>query len=86
MLVAISVSGCTHWEFMASLTRSGSSATAMSSTSRPPAEEEPIQGRKVNLKPMVQEFYRCMGWDEQGRPRPKILQKFGLSLVNSSEL
>jgi aldehyde:ferredoxin oxidoreductase len=39
-----------------------------------------IIGRKVNLTPMVQEFYHSMGWDEQGRPRPSILQKFDLNL------
>ncbi len=44
-----------------------------------PIEKGPIQGRKVNLAPMVQEFYQSMGWDEQGRPRQSILQKFDLS-------
>ena len=47
---------------------------------RTPIEKGPIQGRKVNLTPMVQEFYQSMGWDEQGRPRPSILQKFDLIL------
>jgi aldehyde:ferredoxin oxidoreductase len=28
---------------------------------------------------MVQEFYQNMGWDENGRPRQNILQKFDLS-------
>jgi aldehyde:ferredoxin oxidoreductase len=44
-----------------------------------PIKKGPIQGRKVNLKPMVREFYQSMGWDEQGRPRQSILQKFDLS-------
>jgi len=42
-------------------------------------EKGPIQGRKVNLAPMVQEFYQSMGWDEHGRPTQNILQKFDLS-------
>ena len=45
-----------------------------------PIEKGPLQGRKVNLAPMVQEFYHSMSWDEKGRPRPSILQKFDLSL------
>ena len=45
-----------------------------------PIEKGPIQGRKVNLAPMVQEFYRSMGWDEQGRPTQHILQKFDLCI------
>jgi aldehyde:ferredoxin oxidoreductase len=44
-----------------------------------PIEKGPIQGRKVNLAPMVQEFYQSMGWDEHGRPTQNILQKFDLS-------
>jgi aldehyde:ferredoxin oxidoreductase len=47
---------------------------------RTPINKGPIKGRKVNLAPMVQEFYQSMGWDEQGRPRPSILQKFDLKL------
>jgi aldehyde:ferredoxin oxidoreductase len=45
-----------------------------------PIEQGPIRGRKVNLKPMIQEFYRCMGWDESGRPTAKILQRFSLKI------
>jgi aldehyde:ferredoxin oxidoreductase len=45
---------------------------------RTPIKKGPIKGRKVNLAPMVQEFYQSMGWDERGRPRPSILQKFDL--------
>jgi len=44
-----------------------------------PIEKGPIHGRKVNLAPMVQEFYQSMGWDEHGRPTQSILQKFDLS-------
>jgi aldehyde:ferredoxin oxidoreductase len=45
-----------------------------------PIEKGPIQGRKVNLVPMVREFYRSMDWDERGRPTQIVLQKFDLSL------
>ncbi len=43
-----------------------------------PITKGPIRGRKVNLKPMIQEFYQCMGWDESGRPTATILQRFNL--------
>ena len=46
---------------------------------RSPIEKGPAKGRKVNLAPMVQEFYQSMGWDEQGRPTQNILHKFNLS-------
>jgi len=43
-----------------------------------PITKGPIRGRKVNLKPMIQEFYQCMGWDESGRPTAKILKRFSI--------
>jgi len=43
-----------------------------------PIEKGPAQGRKVDVAPMIQEFYQNMGWDEGGRPRQNILQKFDL--------
>jgi len=45
-----------------------------------PITKGPIRGRKVNLAPMIQEFYECMGWDKSGRPTVKTLQKFGLKI------
>lgn len=45
-----------------------------------PIERGPIQGRKVDLAPMVAEFYASMGWDENGRPTDGILKKFGLKV------
>ena len=45
-----------------------------------PITKGPIRGRKVNLKPMIEEFYECMGWDESGRPTAKILQRFNLKI------
>ncbi|MBN1835261.1 MAG: aldehyde ferredoxin oxidoreductase family protein [Spirochaetales bacterium] len=43
-----------------------------------PIGEGPSTGAKVNLKPMVQDFYKRMGWDEQGVPRPQTLAAFNL--------
>jgi aldehyde:ferredoxin oxidoreductase len=43
-----------------------------------PIKKGPMRGRKVNLEPMIQEFYQCMGWDESGQPTEIILQKFDL--------
>jgi len=45
-----------------------------------PITKGPIRGRKVKLKPMIQEFYQSMGWDESGRPTAKILQRFSLKV------
>jgi len=44
-----------------------------------PIGEGPSTGARVELKPMVQDFYRIMGWDEQGVPRPETLAAFNLS-------
>jgi len=44
-----------------------------------PIGEGPSTGARVDLKPMVQDFYRIMGWDEQGVPRPETLAAFNLS-------
>jgi len=38
---------------------------------------EPSQGTNW-LKPMVQDFYRVMGWDRNGIPEQKTLQNFGI--------
>jgi len=43
-----------------------------------PIGEGPSTGAKVELKPMVQDFYRIMGWDEQGVPLPETLAAFNL--------
>lgn len=45
-----------------------------------PVSEGPIKGRKVDLAPMVAEFYQSMGWDEAGRPTAATLQRFGLNI------
>jgi aldehyde:ferredoxin oxidoreductase len=38
-----------------------------------PIGEGPSTGAKVDLVPMVQDFYRSMGWDEKGVPLPETL-------------
>jgi aldehyde:ferredoxin oxidoreductase len=46
---------------------------------REPIEDGPAKGAKVNLKPMLEDFYRSMGWDEKGVPLPETLARLGLS-------
>lgn len=41
-------------------------------------EEGPAKGLRVNLEPMIQDFYRQMGWDSKGIPAPDTLGKLGL--------
>ncbi|CAB1085223.1 Tungsten-containing aldehyde:ferredoxin oxidoreductase (EC [Olavius algarvensis Delta 1 endosymbiont] len=43
-----------------------------------PLTEGPAKGLKVNLEPMVQDFYHCMGWDEKGIPTSDTLRRLGL--------
>ena len=45
-----------------------------------PVAEGPAKGLCVNLEPMVQDFYRRMGWDVNGIPTSDTLQKLGLDL------
>jgi aldehyde:ferredoxin oxidoreductase len=44
-----------------------------------PIGEGPSTGAKVDLKPMVQDFYKIMGWDEQGVPLPETLAALNLT-------
>ncbi len=44
-----------------------------------PIGEGPSTGAKVNLEPMVQDFYKIMGWDGQGVPLPETLAALNLS-------
>jgi aldehyde:ferredoxin oxidoreductase len=44
-----------------------------------PIEKGASAGAKVDLKPMVEEFYRGMGWDSSGVPLPETLERLGLS-------
>jgi len=43
-----------------------------------PVTEGPAKGLRVNLEPMVQDFYQRMGWDVNGIPTPDKLRKLGL--------
>ncbi len=43
-----------------------------------PAPQGPAAGQTVALKPMLEEFYGLMGWDEAGRPREDKLWELGL--------
>lgn len=43
-----------------------------------PIAEGPSAGAKVDLKPMVRDFYRRMGWDERGVPLPKTLRALAI--------
>ena len=43
-----------------------------------PVATGPAKGLQVNLEPMVQDFYHCMGWDAGGIPTSDTLRKLGL--------
>lgn len=43
-----------------------------------PAPSGPSQGRTVDVAAMVRDFYRVMGWNDQGRPRPETLHRLNL--------
>jgi aldehyde:ferredoxin oxidoreductase len=38
-----------------------------------------VQGQVVELEPMLEEYYRIRGWDEEGRPKQETLARLGLS-------
>jgi aldehyde:ferredoxin oxidoreductase len=38
----------------------------------------PAAGHVVELEPMLDEYYRLMGWDAQGVPTPEQLVELGL--------
>jgi len=41
------------------------------------------KGSKIKIKPMVRDYYRCMGWDEKtGRPYRSTLKELGLEDVS----
>jgi aldehyde:ferredoxin oxidoreductase len=44
-----------------------------------PMESGPAAGHVVELDPMLSEYYRIMGWDENGVPTPERLRKLGLA-------
>jgi aldehyde:ferredoxin oxidoreductase len=43
-----------------------------------PLTEGPAKGLRVNLEPMVQDFYRRMGWDDKGVPTTDTLRNLCL--------
>ena len=36
------------------------------------------KGQRVDLEPMLREYYEIMGWDQQGRPSKEQLELLGL--------
>jgi len=46
---------------------------------RQPLREGPSRGRTVDLEPMVQDFYRSMGWDAEGIPRCSTLENLEIA-------
>ena len=43
-----------------------------------PVSQGPAKGTKVDLEPMIADFYRAMGWDDEGKPLPETLARLGL--------
>jgi aldehyde:ferredoxin oxidoreductase len=41
--------------------------------------EGPSKGWVVQLEPMLKEYYRGRGWDENGVPKPEKLEALGLA-------
>jgi aldehyde:ferredoxin oxidoreductase len=39
----------------------------------------PASGHIVELEPLLDEYYRLMGWDEHGTPTPEKVEALGLS-------
>ena len=37
-----------------------------------------VRGARVNMKPLLDDFYKVMGWDSQGRPTRQKLEELGL--------
>lgn len=51
-----------------------------------PMRGGPAEGHVVELAPMLDEYYRLMGWDEQGVPTPTRLEQLGLQLALQSNM
>lgn len=43
-----------------------------------PMPDGPAEGHVVELAPMLDEYYRIMGWDQEGIPTPQRMQHLGL--------
>ncbi len=48
---------------------------------REPMPSGPAQGQVVDLEPMLDAYYRLMGWDEQGNPSAARLRELGLDAL-----
>jgi aldehyde:ferredoxin oxidoreductase len=46
-----------------------------------PMTSGPAEGHTVELDPMMDEYYRLMGWDNDGRPTPERLSELGLNVL-----
>ncbi len=46
-----------------------------------PLVDGPGGGQVVELTPMLEEYYRLMGWDQQGIPTPERLKQLGLDHI-----
>jgi len=46
-----------------------------------PMASGPAAGHVVELEPMLDEYYRIMGWDRDGVPTPERLRKLGLTAL-----
>jgi len=45
---------------------------------REPLTNGAVQGQVVELAPMLDEYYRLRGWDEDGNPRADTLVALGI--------
>ena len=50
------------------------------------ADQGPAEGKTVDVEPMVQDFYRSMGWNDEGIPSEKTLKSLGLPEVPPLDL
>jgi len=46
-----------------------------------PMASGPAAGQIVELEPMLDEYYRLMGWDQDGVPTPQRLTELGLEMI-----
>ncbi|HEX7394883.1 MAG TPA: aldehyde ferredoxin oxidoreductase C-terminal domain-containing protein, partial [Anaerolineaceae bacterium] len=44
-----------------------------------PSPDGPSKGWVSHLEPMLEEYYRSRGWDQQGVPKPRKLEDLGLA-------
>ncbi len=44
-----------------------------------PLPDGPCKGETVDVRPMIQTYYKIRGWSEDGRPTPELLDKLDIS-------